>query len=155
MSRLPGEQNGYAVLKGCVYSNKWNMPGNYPGHWCQLNTECKGPILLSQEVCLQTNYTCGGNGPWYVLTPEPCLGISYMAQTNLGLSCLIFHMPYAMLDAWEDQWRWWVSSGFTSAGSWGTKLWLRDPTSYMAIWQHMLMVKLSHPCCCCCHSYLP
>lgn len=70
-----------------VYSSTQNMPGNYSGHGYQLDTECKEAVLLSQAVCLHINCMYGGDGLWHVLTAESCLGIIYIAQTDLGLNC--------------------------------------------------------------------
>lgn len=61
--------------------------------WALMSTVCwtQRSYLTFQAVCLHTNCMRGADGPWHVLTPKPCLGISYMAQTDLGLNCPIFH----------------------------------------------------------------
>lgn len=113
MSSLPGEQNGHAVLKCCIYSNKWNMPSNYPGHWCQLYADCKGAILLSKQFAYTPTACVVG------MVPGTCSILNHVWESVIwhrliwAWTVLFFTKTFAMSDAWEDQWRWWVSWDFT------------------------------------------
>lgn len=113
MSTLPG----CAVLECCVYSNKWNMHGNYPGHWCQLYAERKGAILLSKQFAYTPTACVVG------MVPGTCSLLSHAWESVIWhrligtWTVLFFTKTFAMLDAWEDQWRRWFSSDFTSPGS--------------------------------------